>query len=103
MVEIALVDFNGASNTYCLEELIRVQLQKQEPLLLKGAIHQWPACQRWSAEYLRDVIPDYVFVAKRFENNWIAKFSMSMKEYCHDLITIASRDIAVFLVDEGVL
>lgn len=41
MVEIALADFNGTPNTYYLEELIGVQLQKQEPLLVKGAIHQW--------------------------------------------------------------
>ncbi|XP_078360551.1 uncharacterized protein LOC144644870 isoform X4 [Oculina patagonica] len=60
-------------------------LRKRRPLVMRGAIQNWPAVQHWANEsYLRENYGDVVFdvqLTKKYEGEFPAKKTMNLNEF----------------------
>lgn len=60
-------------------------LRKRKPLVMRGAIKNWPAVQQWANEsYLREKYGDVVFdvqLTKKYEGEFPAKKTMNLNEF----------------------
>ena len=60
-------------------------LRKRKPLIMRGAIKNWPAVQHWANEsYLRQKYGDVVFdvqLTKKYEGEFPAKKTMNLNEF----------------------
>lgn len=60
-------------------------LRKRRPLVMRGAIKNWPAVQHWANEsYLREKYGDVVFdvqLTKKYEGEFPAKKTMNLNEF----------------------
>lgn len=60
-------------------------LRKRKPLVMRGAIKNWPAVQHWANEsYLREKYGDVVFdvqLTKKYEGEFPAKKTMNLNEF----------------------
>lgn len=60
-------------------------LRKRRPLIMRGAINNWPAVQHWANEsYLREKYGDVAFdiqLTKKYEGEFPAKKTMNLNEF----------------------
>ena len=60
-------------------------LRKRKPLIMRGAIKNWPAVQHWANEsYLREKYGDVVFdvqLTKKYEGEFPAKKTMNLNDF----------------------